>query len=192
MFVLVRARAARRPHRSGAGGTRQPRRGERLSVDRRAIVGRQHYRCNRAAIGTGRLIRPARPALDDRGAGVRPCPGDDGPGDRLPGDRPPQALPPMEALQPTGLVLMMGAGAALLVQWGLIPLLNLQPRAMMLVGPGDRCGRVRADRAGDLALRHRDGLCAGQRRVRLRASRLHRRARAWPSDPMRKGRSRAR
>ena len=44
------------------------------------------------------------------------------------------ALPPAEALQPTGIVLMMGAGAALLVQWGLIPLLNLQPRAMMLVG----------------------------------------------------------
>jgi len=44
------------------------------------------------------------------------------------------ALPPTEALQPTGLVLIMGAGAALLVQWGLIPLLNLQPRAMMLVG----------------------------------------------------------
>ncbi|MDB5682074.1 MAG: transporter [Sphingomonas bacterium] len=43
-------------------------------------------------------------------------------------------LPPTEALQPTGIVLMMGAGAALLVQWGLIPLLNLQPRAMMLVG----------------------------------------------------------
>lgn len=44
------------------------------------------------------------------------------------------ALPPTEALQPTGIVLMMGAGAALLVQWGLIPLLNLQPRAMMLIG----------------------------------------------------------
>ncbi len=43
-------------------------------------------------------------------------------------------LPPTDALQPTGIVLMMGAGAALLVQWGLIPLLNLQPRAMMLVG----------------------------------------------------------
>jgi MFS family permease len=43
-------------------------------------------------------------------------------------------LPPAEALQPTGIVLMMGAGASLLVQWGLIPLLNLQPRAMMLTG----------------------------------------------------------
>jgi MFS family permease len=39
-----------------------------------------------------------------------------------------------EALQATGIVLMMGAGAALLVQWGLIPLLNLTPRWMMLVG----------------------------------------------------------
>ena len=44
------------------------------------------------------------------------------------------ALPPTEALQPTGIVLMMGAGAALLVQWGLIPLLNLTPRWMMLIG----------------------------------------------------------
>ena len=43
-------------------------------------------------------------------------------------------LPPAEALQPTGIVLMMGAGAALLVQWGLIPLFNLTPRMMMLVG----------------------------------------------------------
>jgi MFS family permease len=29
---------------------------------------------------------------------------------------------------------MSGAGAALLVQWGLIPLLNLSPRIMMIVG----------------------------------------------------------
>lgn len=36
--------------------------------------------------------------------------------------------------QSIGLVLMFGAGAALLVQWGLIPLLNLAPRAMMIVG----------------------------------------------------------
>jgi hypothetical protein len=43
-------------------------------------------------------------------------------------------LPPAEALQPTGIVLMMGAGAALLVQWGLIPLLNLRPRWMLLIG----------------------------------------------------------
>ncbi|MEY2928201.1 MAG: hypothetical protein RL367_2678 [Pseudomonadota bacterium] len=33
-----------------------------------------------------------------------------------------------------GLVLMAGAGAALLVQWGFIPTLNLAPRAMMLIG----------------------------------------------------------
>ena len=39
-----------------------------------------------------------------------------------------------QALQATGLVLMMGAGAALLVQWGLIPLLNLKPRALVLIG----------------------------------------------------------
>jgi MFS family permease len=44
------------------------------------------------------------------------------------------ALAPAAALQPTGLVLMMGAGAALLVQWGLIPLLDLRPRALVLIG----------------------------------------------------------
>lgn len=36
--------------------------------------------------------------------------------------------------QTIGLVLMAGAGAALLVQWGVIPRLNLAPRKMMLVG----------------------------------------------------------
>ena len=41
---------------------------------------------------------------------------------------------PAEALQPTGLVLMMGAGAALLVQWGIIPLLDLKPRQLVLIG----------------------------------------------------------
>lgn len=41
---------------------------------------------------------------------------------------------PIDALQPTGLVLMLGAGAALLAQWGLIPLLGLQPRALILWG----------------------------------------------------------
>ncbi len=44
------------------------------------------------------------------------------------------ALPPQEALQPTGLVLMMGAGSALLAQWGIIPILNLSPRPMLLIG----------------------------------------------------------
>lgn len=43
-------------------------------------------------------------------------------------------LEPTAALQPTGIVLMIGAGAALLVQWGIIPNLNLRPRAMMLAG----------------------------------------------------------
>ena len=41
---------------------------------------------------------------------------------------------PIEALESTGLVLMMGAGSALLVQWGLIPMLNLAPRQLVLVG----------------------------------------------------------
>ena len=44
------------------------------------------------------------------------------------------SLEPIAALQPTGLVLILGAGAALLVQWGLIPLLNLDPRRLMLFG----------------------------------------------------------
>ena len=37
-------------------------------------------------------------------------------------------------LEPTGIVLMMGAGAALLVHWGVIPLLGLTPRRLVLVG----------------------------------------------------------
>ena len=41
---------------------------------------------------------------------------------------------PVDALQPTGLVLIMGAGAALIAQWGLIPLLRLTPRALVLSG----------------------------------------------------------
>lgn len=41
---------------------------------------------------------------------------------------------PVEALEATGIVLMMGAGSALLVQWGIIPLLNLNPRQLVLVG----------------------------------------------------------
>jgi MFS family permease len=44
------------------------------------------------------------------------------------------AIAPALALEPTGIVLMMGAGAALLVQWGVIPLLGLSPRRLVLVG----------------------------------------------------------
>lgn len=44
------------------------------------------------------------------------------------------AVDPVAALEPTGLVLMMGAGSALLAQWGLIPLLDLKPRALALWG----------------------------------------------------------
>ncbi|GAA0659137.1 MFS family permease [Sphingomonas insulae] len=43
-------------------------------------------------------------------------------------------IAPALALQPTGIVLMMGAGAALLVQWGVIPLLGLSPRRLVLAG----------------------------------------------------------
>lgn len=43
-------------------------------------------------------------------------------------------VPPIEALGPTGLVLMMGAGSALLAQWGLIPLLDMKPRTLVLAG----------------------------------------------------------
>ena len=41
---------------------------------------------------------------------------------------------PAQALEPTGIVLMMGAGASLLAQWGIIPLLNLNPRRLVLSG----------------------------------------------------------
>ena len=44
------------------------------------------------------------------------------------------ALPPTQALQPTALILMMGAGAALLAQWGVIPRLKLKPRQLVLTG----------------------------------------------------------
>lgn len=43
-------------------------------------------------------------------------------------------LAPADALQPTGLVLIIGAGAALLAQWGIIPNLNLDPRRLVIVG----------------------------------------------------------
>ncbi|MEQ1547752.1 MAG: MFS transporter [Chakrabartia sp.] len=39
-----------------------------------------------------------------------------------------------EAQQAIGIVLMIGAGAALLVQWGIIPLLNLSPQKMVVTG----------------------------------------------------------
>lgn len=42
---------------------------------------------------------------------------------------------PLSLAQPAiGIVLMFGAGAALLVQWGIIPLFNLTPRSMVLIG----------------------------------------------------------
>jgi MFS family permease len=44
------------------------------------------------------------------------------------------ALAPADALQPTGLVLMMGAGSALLAQWGIIPRLDMKPRQLVLWG----------------------------------------------------------
>lgn len=43
-------------------------------------------------------------------------------------------LAPVAALQPTGLVLIMGAGAALLAQWGIIPQLGLGPARLVLAG----------------------------------------------------------
>jgi MFS family permease len=43
-------------------------------------------------------------------------------------------LPLADSQQAIGIVLMIGAGAALLVQWGLIPLFNLEPRKMVVVG----------------------------------------------------------
>lgn len=44
------------------------------------------------------------------------------------------ALPLAEAQAAIGIVLMVGAGAALLVQWGIIPLLDLAPRTMVIFG----------------------------------------------------------
>jgi MFS family permease len=43
-------------------------------------------------------------------------------------------LTPVLAIEPTGMVLIMGAGASLLAQWGIIPLLNLNPRQLVLSG----------------------------------------------------------
>ncbi len=43
---------------------------------------------------------------------------------------------PLDAIEATGLVLMLGAGSALLVQWGIIPLLGLTPRQLVLTGLG--------------------------------------------------------
>ena len=43
-------------------------------------------------------------------------------------------LPPLEAQPMIGLVLMAGAGASLLAQWGLIPKLRLTPRTLVISG----------------------------------------------------------
>lgn len=43
-------------------------------------------------------------------------------------------LPPIEAQQAIGIVLMTGAGATLLAQWGVIPLLDLSPRSLAIWG----------------------------------------------------------
>ena len=43
-------------------------------------------------------------------------------------------LPLAQAQAAIGIVLMVGAGAALIVQWGLIPLLNLAPRNLVILG----------------------------------------------------------
>ncbi|MFM7029039.1 MAG: MFS transporter [Chakrabartia sp.] len=43
-------------------------------------------------------------------------------------------LPLAHSQESIGIVLMIGAAAALLVQWGLIPLFNLEPRRMVVLG----------------------------------------------------------
>ena len=43
----------------------------------------------------------------------------------------PRTSAPAQALEPTGIVLMMGAGSALLAQWGIIRLLDLSPSQLM-------------------------------------------------------------
>jgi MFS family permease len=83
-------------------------------------------------------------------------------------------LAPAQALEPTGIVLMMGAGASLLVQWGMIPLLNLNPRQLVLAGLSIAAAGHGADRDRDVALRHRDRLRSGQPRLRVCAAGLYR------------------
>lgn len=56
-----------------------------------------------------------------------------------------------QSLEATGIVLMMGAGTALLAQWGMIPILNLKPRGLVLVG-------LAVSAAGCLALAMADTL----------------------------------
>lgn len=58
---------------------------------------------------------------------------------------------PEQATDYIGIVLMSGAGATLLAQWGLIPMLHLSPRASVLVGMGiATIGTLVAARAADL------------------------------------------
>lgn len=58
---------------------------------------------------------------------------------------------PEQATDYIGIVLMSGAGATLLAQWGLIPMLHLGPRASVLVGMGvATIGTLVAARAADL------------------------------------------
>ncbi len=60
-------------------------------------------------------------------------------------------LPPAAAQPMIGLVLMAGAGAALLAQWGLIPRLRLSPRMMLVWGAAmAACGCVAIALAGDV------------------------------------------
>ncbi len=49
-------------------------------------------------------------------------------------DRLHMAVRDIATQQAIGIVLMCGAGAALLVQWGFIPALNMKPRMMLIVG----------------------------------------------------------
>ena len=83
-------------------------------------------------------------------------------------------LEPASALQPTGIVLMIGALAALVVQWGIIPNLDLRPRAMMLAGLAIAALGCALTGNRHLALHDRNRLCARLGRVRLHPPGLHR------------------
>ncbi len=86
-------------------------------------------------------------------------------------------LPPAEALHPTGLVLMMGAGASLLAQWGLIPMLDLRPRALVLTGAALGAIGCRSQRA------RRRRSTASRSAMRSRRSAWVSRGRASPPAP---------
>jgi hypothetical protein len=170
-----------------------PRRRGLLSLDRRAGHRRDVTAATAETSENVGYFDPRMRAWIIRRADHRPCPGDDRPGDRLPDHRSARHVTPLEALQPTGLVLMMGAGSALLAQWGLIPMLDLKPRALVLAGRRWALWAAWLTGTRDVALRDRDGLCAARARHGVSgAAGLHRRRLAGRWAQRRRVRWRAR